>query len=223
MAVIASWTSRRGSEPDTSMPGASISSFSVPETSRGKAQPPLPTTRLWRRPGWLAATNRAAAVPTPGLTRCGCSMPHSSRSLIRNSLIAAGESSSGRRSERPKPGRSTATSRAAADRRAHTRSKASRLSGQGLVSTRHRLEELSLAAKRICSPSTVRKPIRMSLPTVTSGLGRSPVTRAKARISGGPPAHTTRSCYSFRPCPAGRPGPAGLDRRGARSGLPPEG
>ena len=58
--------------------GASTQSLSGPPSWSGNAVPPLPTTRLRNRPGWSAAAKSAAAVPTSGPTRCGCSSPNAS-------------------------------------------------------------------------------------------------------------------------------------------------
>jgi hypothetical protein len=67
--------------------------------------------------------------------------------------------------------------------------KASRLSGQGLVSTRRGLVGLSLSAKRICTPCTARKPIRISLPPIAAPLtmpphsGRRPGSRSATPLT----------------------------------------
>src|SRR5260370_12329647 len=142
-------------------------------------------------------------------------MPWPSRAQPGTALAAGGERRPARRAERPRRGRSPAPSRAAADSRAHTRSKARRLAGQGLVSTRHRLEELSLSAKRICSPSTDRKPILISPPTVTSSLQEpSNLGQDQNRPAGLPPTRRDRAIPFVPVLPVAAVLP-GLDRRGA--------
>src|ERR1700735_2695489 len=70
--------------------------------------------------------------------------------------IARGERRSSRRSDAPKPGRSTANSRARSESVAHIGAKAYTLSGQGLVRRRVGACEPWVSAYRILRPSIVR-------------------------------------------------------------------
>ena len=123
----------------------------------GTAAPPLPTTTLTNRSGYAAAANRAAAVPTSGATRCALPRSASAMSRARNSPIARGDSRSSRRSDAPKPGRSTANRRACSESDAQIGANAYTLSGHGLVRTTVGLCGLPLSAYRIRTPSIIRK------------------------------------------------------------------
>src|SRR5580658_3419749 len=126
----------------------------------GTAAPPVPTTTLASRSGWVAAANRAAEVPTSGATRCARPRSASVMSWARNSPIARGDSRSSRRSDAPNPGRSTANRRACSDSVAHIGANAYTLSGHGLVRTTVGFCELPLSAYRIRTPSIVRNRVR---------------------------------------------------------------
>src|SRR5262245_45609074 len=87
---------------------------------------------------------------------CGLPRSASAMSWARNSPIARGDSRSARRSDAPKPGRSTANRRACSASVAQIGANAYRLSGQGLVSSTVGSLEPPLSAYRIRSPSIVR-------------------------------------------------------------------
>src|SRR6516225_224433 len=123
----------------------------------GTAAPPVPTVTLAIRSGCASAANRAAEVPTSGATMCGVPRSASVMSRARNSPIARGDSRSSRRSDAPKPGRSTANRRACPDSVSHIGANAYTLSGQGLVSRTTDSREPPLSAYRIRTPSTLRK------------------------------------------------------------------
>jgi hypothetical protein len=123
----------------------------------GTAAPPVPTPTLASRSGWAAAANWAAEVPASGATRCARPRSASAMSRARNPPIARGDSRSSRRSDAPKPGRSTANKRACSDSDAHIGANAYTLSGQGLVRTTAGFCGLPLSAYRIRTPPTVRK------------------------------------------------------------------
>ena len=158
--------------PSESMFGTSI----VPSMP---ARPATGTRRTYcRRPssgavrgGWWR--QRAASV----LKKCGFSTSHSSRSTTTNSFIGTGKSRSGGSSGRPKPGSSTTVSPALAGSRRHARSKSSKLSGQGLVSTIRRLQKLSFSANRIESSSITWKPISKWTVTIP------PCSRAPSKLA----------------------------------------
>jgi hypothetical protein len=123
----------------------------------GTAAPPVPTIALPVRFGCAVAANRAAAVPTSCATMCGVPRSASVMSWARNSPIARGDSRSWRRSDAPKPGRSTANRRACSAGVAHIGANAYTLSGQGLVSRTVGFCGLPLSAYRIRTPPAVRK------------------------------------------------------------------
>src|SRR5207247_1126764 len=103
-------------------------------TSGPTVTPPPPTTTLEKRSGRDAAAKSAAEVPMSGPTTCGRPRPHVSISRARKSPIASGDRRSSRRSEPPKPGRSTAKSRKRGVSSGQIGANAYTLSGHGLVS-----------------------------------------------------------------------------------------
>lgn len=123
----------------------------------GTAVPPLPTITLTNRSGCAATANSAAAVPTSGATMCAVPRSASAMSRARNSPIARGDRRSSRRSDAPKPGRSTANRRACSASDAHIGANAYTLSGHGLVRTTVGFCVPPLSANRIRTPSIVRK------------------------------------------------------------------
>ena len=112
----------------------------------GTAAAPLPTTTLATRSGRAAAANSAAEVPMSGPTTCGRPRPHASISRARKPPIAEGERRSSRRSDPPKPGRSTAKSMKRGVSNDQIGANAYRLSGHGLVSRITCSAQPSLAA-----------------------------------------------------------------------------
>src|SRR6516162_8737690 len=146
----------------------------------GTAAPPVPTTTLAIRSGCAAAANNAAAVPTSGATMCGVPRSASAMSCAKNSPIARGDNRSSRRSDAPKPGRSTASRWACSASDAHIGANAYTLSGQGLVSRTVGLCELPLSAYRIRSPSIVRKrTCGVVVVAMVASLQIRPVLRAR--------------------------------------------
>jgi len=143
----------------------------------GTAVPPAPTTTPANSPGWSAAANRAAGVPTSGATMNGRPSPVSSTSRARNPPMARGASRSSRPSDPPNPGRSTAKSRACALRVSQMGVNAYRLSGHGLVSRIVGPAVPPPSAHLTHTPSTVR--------TRTSGSGVVSMGPLSPRLVGG--------------------------------------
>jgi hypothetical protein len=109
-------------------------------------QPGKALRRYCQRPSCLDQSGGIGGAIRPGAL-----------SPARNSPIARGDRRSSRRSDAPKPGKSTANKRACSASDAHIGANAYTLSGHGLVRTTVGFCMPPLSANRIRTPSIVRK------------------------------------------------------------------